>query len=53
MSESSKRYLITGATGKVGAYVARQLRERGERVRALVHREDERSAKLAEEEWKL
>jgi NAD(P)H dehydrogenase (quinone) len=47
MSESSKKYLVTGATGKTGAYVTRQLRERGAQVRALVHREDERSANLA------
>lgn len=47
MSESSKRFLVTGATGKTGAYVVCQLRERGEQVRALVHREDERSASLA------
>jgi uncharacterized protein YbjT (DUF2867 family) len=47
MSESSKRFLVTGATGKTGAYVVRQLCERGEQVRALVHREDERSAELA------
>ena len=47
MSESSKKFLVTGATGKTGAYVVRQLRDRGEQVRALVHSEDERSANLA------
>jgi NAD(P)H dehydrogenase (quinone) len=47
MSESSKKFLVTGATGKTGAYVVTQLCERGEQVRALVHREDERSAELA------
>ena len=47
MSESSKKFLVTGATGKTGGYVVRQLRERGAQVRALVHREDERSASLA------
>jgi NAD(P)H dehydrogenase (quinone) len=47
MSELSKKFLVTGATGKTGAYVVRQLLERGEQVRALVHREDERSANLA------
>jgi uncharacterized protein YbjT (DUF2867 family) len=46
MSES-KKFLVTGATGKTGAHVVGQLCERGEPVRALVHREDERSAKLA------
>ena len=30
MSESSKKFLVTGATGNTGAYVVRQLRERGE-----------------------
>jgi NAD(P)H dehydrogenase (quinone) len=47
MSDSSKKFLVTGATGKTGAYVVRQLCERGEQVRALVHHEDERSAELA------
>jgi uncharacterized protein YbjT (DUF2867 family) len=46
MSES-KKFLVTGATGKTGAYVVGQLCRRGEPVRALVHREDERSATLA------
>ena len=47
MSESSKKFLVTGSTGKTGAYAVRQLRERGAQVRALVHHEDERSANLA------
>jgi NAD(P)H dehydrogenase (quinone) len=47
MSESTKKFLVTGATGKTGAYVVAQLCERGEQVRALVHREDARSAELA------
>src|SRR5258708_36894629 len=47
MSESSKKFLVTGATGQPGGYVTRQLRERGAQVRALVHHEDERSANLA------
>ncbi len=47
MSESSKKFLVTGATGQTGGYVTRQLRERGAQVRALVHHEDERSANLA------
>src|ERR1700712_4710275 len=41
-------YLITGATGKTGAYTVRLLRERGARVRALVHTRDDRSARLAD-----
>src|SRR5262245_52570611 len=45
--QPSTMFLVTGATGKTGAYVVRQLRERDARVRALVHREDERSAALA------
>lgn len=47
MSEFSRKFLVTGATGKTGGYVVRQLRERGAQVRAMVHREDERSASLA------
>ncbi len=42
-------YLVTGAgggTGGVSRLVVDQLRERGERVRALVHRDDERSDPL-------
>jgi uncharacterized protein YbjT (DUF2867 family) len=42
-------YLITGAgggTGGVSRLVVDQLRERGERVRALVHRDDERADAL-------
>lgn len=41
------RYLVTGATGKTGANVVKLLREQGAQVRALVHRVDDRSAKLA------
>ena len=40
--------LITGATGKTGGYAARLLLERGHRVRALVHRLDDRSAQLSD-----
>jgi NAD(P)H dehydrogenase (quinone) len=40
-------FLITGATGKTGATSVRLLLERGHRVRALVHRPDERSEALA------
>jgi len=38
--------LITGAAGKTGNYAARLLLERGHRVRALVHRFDDRAAQL-------
>lgn len=40
------RILVTGATGKTGAAVVAQLRERDWPVRALVHRRDARSAAL-------
>ena len=39
--------LVTGATGKTGAQIVDQLRTRGFPVRAMVHREDARSARLA------
>jgi NAD(P)H dehydrogenase (quinone) len=38
--------LITGAAGKTGGYAARRLLERGQRVRVLVHRFDDRAAQL-------
>src|SRR5262245_46615951 len=40
-------FLITAAAGKTGMPAVAALRERGLRVRALVHRVDERSAQLA------
>jgi uncharacterized protein YbjT (DUF2867 family) len=43
----SRNILITGATGKTGKHTCATLLERGHRVRALVHRADERSAQLA------
>lgn len=39
--------LVTGATGKTGAPVVRQLLERGYSVRAFVRKIDERSQRLA------
>jgi NAD(P)H dehydrogenase (quinone) len=41
------KFLITGATGKTGRSATEILIKRGFAVRALVHREDERSAKLS------
>ena len=44
-------YLITGAgggTGSVSRQVVEQLRQRGQRVRALVHRDDDRADPLRE-----
>src|SRR6201993_3527856 len=48
MTESGELFLITGATGNTGAHTGRLLRERGRRVRALVHRIDERADRLRE-----
>ncbi|MDE1996001.1 MAG: NmrA family NAD(P)-binding protein [Rhizobiaceae bacterium] len=42
----SKKYLVTGATGKTGKHTTRILLERGHAVRALVHNEDERAEAL-------
>jgi NAD(P)H dehydrogenase (quinone) len=44
---SDRLFLVTGATGTTGRGTAQLLLERGHRVRALVHREDDRSAALA------
>ena len=43
---TNARVLVTGATGKIGGAVATQLLERGVATRALVHRDDGRSARL-------
>jgi NAD(P)H dehydrogenase (quinone) len=40
------RIIVTGATGKTGSVVVTELLKTGYRVRALVHREDGRSARL-------
>ncbi|HWG29207.1 MAG TPA: NmrA family NAD(P)-binding protein [Steroidobacteraceae bacterium] len=40
------RIIVTGATGKTGSIVAAELLKAGYPVRALVHREDGRSARL-------
>ena len=41
-----RKYLVTGATGKTGAYTIRHLLNGGHAVRAFVHKEDERSEAL-------
>jgi NAD(P)-dependent dehydrogenase (short-subunit alcohol dehydrogenase family) len=40
------RVLVTGATGRIGGAVAAQLLEKGVTTRAMVHRNDARSARL-------
>jgi NAD(P)H dehydrogenase (quinone) len=49
MPNSTDLFLITGAAGNTGAHTVRLLRERGLRVRALVHRLDDRAARLSEQ----
>ncbi|WP_109478191.1 NmrA family NAD(P)-binding protein [Paraburkholderia sp. C35] len=41
-----RKILVTGATGKTGSRTVQYLREAGHSVRAMVHREDERSEAL-------
>ena len=43
-----KKLLVTGATGATGGYAVERLLERGHAVRALAHREDDRSKRLQE-----
>src|SRR5258708_2418750 len=43
---STGKILITGATGDTGGYAIEQLLHKGHRVRALVHRRDDRSQRL-------
>jgi NAD(P)H dehydrogenase (quinone) len=43
---TNTRVLVTAATGKIGGAVAAQLLEKGVPTRALVHRDDGRSARL-------
>jgi NAD(P)H dehydrogenase (quinone) len=47
MNNNDRLFLITGATGNTGHPAAQLLLERGHRVRAFVHREDDRSRQLA------
>jgi len=46
-SSDDRLFLITGATGKTGTASVHLLLERGHRVRAFVHRHDDRSKALA------
>ena len=43
---SAEKFLVTGATGQTGHDTVQRLVEKGHAVRALVHREDERSEAL-------
>jgi uncharacterized protein YbjT (DUF2867 family) len=43
---AEKKFLVTGATGDTGGYTVELLLERGHAVRALAHREDDRSKRL-------
>jgi uncharacterized protein YbjT (DUF2867 family) len=43
---SAVKFLVTGATGETGRYTVQRLLEKGHAVRALVHKEDERSEAL-------
>src|SRR6202011_3237833 len=40
------RIIVTGATGKTGSVIVTELLKAGYPVRAMVHREDRRSARL-------
>src|SRR5881396_2905021 len=44
--QPQNRFLVTGATGDTGGYTVEQMVERGHAVRALAHREDDRSKRL-------
>jgi len=46
LAMADTRVLVTGATGKIGGAVAAQLIEKDVPTRVLVHRDDERSARL-------
>ena len=43
---STQTLLVVGATGKTGQHTVRLLREKGHAVRAMVHKEDDRSKAL-------
>ena len=42
----NSRFLVTGASGKIGSLVVAQLLKAGYRARAMVHREDIRASRL-------
>jgi NAD(P)H dehydrogenase (quinone) len=48
MKMTKRKYLVTGATGATGSAVVSLLLDRGMKVRALVHSEDERAQALRE-----
>src|SRR6267142_5277776 len=43
---AQKKFVVTGATGHTGSCTVERLLERGHAVRALAHREDNRSKRL-------
>ena len=43
---STQTVLVIGATGKTGRHTVKHLLEKGRAVRAMVHKEDERSEAL-------
>ena len=43
---STQKFLVIGATGKTGQHTVQHLLDRGHVVRAMVHKEDERSEAL-------
>jgi len=43
---SAEKFLVTGASGETGRHTVRRLLEKGHAVRALVHKDDERSEAL-------
>jgi uncharacterized protein YbjT (DUF2867 family) len=46
---SNKLFLVSGASGSVGSKMVRILLERGHKVRAMVHKQDERSENLKQQ----
>jgi len=44
--KSERNFLVTGPTGATGGETVEQLLKKGHTVRALAHREDERSERL-------